>query len=112
MAALTPSAVTVLRSWTDGGVSGKERIVKRVSFAVTGQGTNTNAIPASAFGLRVIEECTNFIINAPGLGLRVAVPHHDGSKILLYDMNDATDATRSAPKDFTGETLVGTVAGY
>lgn len=53
MAAPTTSNVTVLDSWTEGGVAGKRHLVKRVRFA----GTNLEftSLSATLFGLKKVE---------------------------------------------------------
>ena len=116
MASLSSSAVRVIRSWTEGGVSGKERICKRVALTLTGQGGLTNVIPAAAFGFRVIEEVSNCLSPTITLVGKVIIPAvTDGDNVYLskVDVAGATGFETGNPADWnnTGDFLI-TVKGY
>lgn len=64
MAKLTSTNVTILKSWTEGGVTGKKRKARTVKVFEGSWGSPTNSLPASAFGLNVIEECSTVIYTA------------------------------------------------
>lgn len=109
MADLASSAVTILKSWTEGGTNGRQYSCRRVKLVLTGQGTTTNAIPASVLLLTTILECSNFITSDDGF-IYLASPSVDGSELYLADMSVATDAVRDVPVDVTA-TLYGVVKG-
>ena len=102
MAALAKTAVTVRDSWYEGGAPlTKKTKVLSVTMVLTGQGGATNTIPASVFGLTTIREVTAVQIADDSL-VTIAAPSYDGTKVFLYDISNATDATRDAPVDLTG----------
>lgn len=109
MADLAASAVTIERAWTEGGVSGKEVAVRQVTLVLTAQGTLTNKIPAAVLSLSKIEQASGFQAD-DNSAMYPAAPSYDGANLLLYDMSNATDATRDAPADIT-DTLRGVVKG-
>lgn len=114
MANMAASQVTLLAAWTEGTGTGKRRQCRRVTLATsndgTGQGSATNTIPASLFGMSVIEECSVAVTD--GNKLLVAAPAYDGSSVLLFDVQNATDANRDDPADFINTVLRLTVKGY
>lgn len=58
MPALAPSAVTVNRTWTEGGTSGHVFLAKDVTLVLSGQGANTtNLIPPALFGMKSLVDC-------------------------------------------------------
>lgn len=107
MAALATSAVTIVRAWSEGGVTGKERSCRQVSLVLTAQGTVANPIPASVLGLTGITDCSNFV-KSDNSKIAIGTPAADGSVLLLNLIN--TNAADS-PSDLTG-TYLGTVKGY
>jgi len=112
MAALTLDEVTRISEWTEGDLTGKRRKCWRVQIATTsgGQGGATNTIPASLFGMTVIEEATNAVDSTGRIML--AGPSYSGATLQLYNVEDATDGTRSDPVDFTSTTFRVTIKGY
>lgn len=100
MANLANSAVAIQRRWAIADRSGK--LVGKVVDAIltlTGQGTATNKILASSLGLSeiwAVKSC-----RADGDTLQLASPSYDGTYLLLYDVENATDASRSDPADVT-----------
>lgn len=106
MASLASSAVTVVSSWTEGGVNGKRHIVKLVRLVLTGQGGATNLIGAAALGFDKIESCSNAIKSDNAL-VYPAVPLYGGTAVGLVPAPE----TANAPDDVTG-TVELTVKGY
>lgn len=104
MANLASSGVTLLRAWTEGGLALKDRSVLRVSMVLSTMGTATNTIPATAFGLSVIEEVSS-LVQDDDTDIIVAGPSNDGSLILLKA------AGTNSPADFSG-TYEATIRGY
>jgi len=92
MAALTSANVRLIRAWTEGMPVGKRRRVRHVEVYGGSFGGTTNTMPASAFGLRVIEEVTPAVYGLKGY---YVVPKSDGS--LAYAMDKTGDD--SAPAD-------------
>ena len=92
----------------------KDRRVRIVRITTsndgTGQGSATNPIPASVFGMTNIEECS-MATKSDG-DLILAAPSYDGSSLLLYSIVNATDANRGDPADFINTTFQITVRGY
>lgn len=107
MAALTSSNVRIVRAWKEGDLTGKRRSVRRVEVHGGAWGGSSNTMPATAFGLRVIEEVTPAVY---GTKVWFAYPSTDGTLIYL------TTATNTSPADLTvGATTGGmyfTVKGY
>lgn len=107
MAALTSSNVRTIAAWTEGALTGKRRSVRQVEVYGGTWGGTTNTMPASAFGLSVIEEATpgNY-----GNTFQPSVPASDGSVLHLYA------ASQGSPADLTVGTTPGglyiTVKGY
>lgn len=109
MADLAASAVTIERAWTEGGTAGKLVSCREVTLVLTAQGTEANKILASVLELTKIEQAHGFRTSANKL--IVASPSYDGSQLLLFDVQNATDASRDDPADFTA-TIRGVVKGY
>jgi hypothetical protein len=105
MAVLATSAVTVNRSFREGGHSGKDNLIQQLTLVLTGQGGATNTIDAATLGLKKIESCSNAITSAGAIIL--AAPSYDGTVLLLA----ATDATAGAVSDQTA-TIRLRVIGY
>ena len=98
--------MTIRDSWSEGGVNGKRRTVLEVTVVLTGAGSgaSSNKIPASAFGLTVIEEVSSFV-NDGGDLIIVGSPNYDGTEIVFKAA--ATNAFASYTDTFRG-----TVKGY
>lgn len=109
MADLAVSAVTIERAWNEGGPAGKMVACREVTLVLTGQGSLTNKIPASVLELTKIEQAGAFRTSADKIVL--ATPSYDGLNLTLYDVQNATDASRDDPADFTA-TVRGVVKGY
>ncbi len=109
MAALKSSAVTVTRGWVQPG-TGIKLTTKQLTLVLTGQGGGTNTIDASTIGFTKILSCSNAIKSDDAV-IVAAVPSYDGSKILLANLAQGTDANRDDPADITGTfrlTITGT----
>jgi hypothetical protein len=108
MANVTQQDVTLLDHWTEGDVTGKRLSVLKVQVDVDGAGAGSAGakIPASAFGLRKIEEVTNAVAT-DNSAVFVAVPNADGSEILIRNEDDDTPAsiTEEIQLLVKGETL-------
>ena len=109
MAALTSANVRTIRAWTEGALTGKRRSVRMVEVHGGAWGGGSNTMPATAFGLRVIEEVTpaNY-----GDKVYPLVPSSSGATI--YAFNGAGSGV-SAGDVTVGATPLGmyfTVKGY
>lgn len=104
MADLAQSAVTIVRAWSEGGVTGKELSCRQVTLVLTTQGGATNKIPASVLSLSKIEQASAFTGDADDL-IYVAAPSYDGSFLMLKA------AGTNAPADYA-DTIRGVVKGY
>ena len=102
MADLAKSAVVIRDSWWEGGAPlTKKTKVLKCTVTTASMGTTTNKLLATAFGLTEIRETTPWQKDDNTIGT-MAIPSYDGSMVLLYDLSNATDATRDAPVDLTG----------
>lgn len=106
MANLASSAVTVKDSWTEGSVTGKRIVGKRVALVLTGQGGTSNLIPASALGFATIERCSNFIVS-DNSAIYFGSPSYNNANLHLTLSASGT----GAPADVTSLTLYGCVWG-
>lgn len=112
MASLASSAVTVVRSWTEGSPTGKRSLVKQLSIVLTGQGDATDKILATALGFTSrVESCSN-LYDSANSKLYPAAPSSDGSYVVLIDPTQATDANRATIATKTGITVLGTFRGF
>jgi hypothetical protein len=109
MADLAASAVTIERSWTEGGTNGLEVSCRQVTLVLTGQGGTTNKIPASVLALTKIEQSSVFV-KSDDTKVYPATPDYAGANLLLNDLTQATDANRALPADITA-TVRGVVKG-
>jgi len=101
MATLAASAVTVRDSWWEGGAPlTKKTKVKSLTLVLTGHGGATNTILATTLGFTTIREVT-LVQTDDDSAVYLGAPSYDGTKLFLYDMSNATDATRDAPVDIT-----------
>jgi len=100
MAALASSAVTFVRGWKQPG-TGVQLVTKQLTLVLTGQGGTTNTIDASTIGFQKIFDCSN-AVKSDNSVIVPAVPSYDGSKILLANLAQATDASRDDAADITG----------
>lgn len=104
MADLASSAVTLEDSWYEGGEGSPRRLlVKRLLLVLTGQGTASNAIPASVLGFDKLVDSSVAVPNT-NADMVVASPDYAQTSLLLKA--SASDA----PADFTGHFRV-TVRG-
>jgi len=103
MAALTSTNVRTIKAWTEGSVTGKLRTVRRVEVHGGAWGGVTNTLPATAFGLTVVEEVTPLLYGANNEAYAL-VPSQDGTLVYVMDGVGAG----SAPADVT---LAATTSG-
>lgn len=96
MAALTSANVRVIKEWVEGELHGKRHVCKRVEVHGVTVGGTTNIMPATAFGLTVIEQVTP-LYNGTSAAAIAAVPDDDGSEVYLYTALDNSQA----PGDIT-----------
>ena len=84
MADLTRSNVTILDSWSEGGVPGKRHTTLQVQAVLTSAGTNAagSLIPASAFGMTKILDVGDFVLDNNTVVI-TASPNYQGTGILL-----------------------------
>ena len=82
MASLAQSAVTIIESWRELGLGGKQIKVRKATVALTGQGGTTNTIPASLFDMTTIYDCSSLVLSDNSLMI-TAAPSADGTILLL-----------------------------
>lgn len=97
MAALTQSGVTINDVWTEAS-SGPVLKCMDVTLVLSTQGGLTNNIPATLFGMSRVRDCSNAVDSAASL-LIIAAPSYDRTKVCIFQMTQATDASRTAPAD-------------
>lgn len=100
MAALAANAVTVLGSWRSGLIPPRQVKVAHLQLVLTGQGGATNTISASTLGFTTILK-GGPVQTSNNSAFYMAAPSYDGTKLFLYDLSNATGATRVAPADIT-----------
>jgi len=114
-ATLTSANVRTIQAWVEGDLAAKRRIGKRVevhtSADSTAAGGEVNVIPASAFGLSVIEEVTT-PYNADTKRAVCAVPNEDGSLIYMFTAVDNSSAPADVALAATPSGLYFVVKGY
>ena len=100
MADLAASAVVFNRRYPLGDRT--QKLVGKVvdaTLTLDGQGTATNKITAAVLGLTEIWSVRS--ARRDGDTHISAIPSYDGAYILLFNMANATDATRVDPVDVT-----------
>lgn len=111
MAALTADNVRLIAAWKEGDLTGKRRKVRQVEVHGGSWGGETNTMPATAFGLRVIEESSPMLYST-GNAAYTTVPSTDGTIVYVMD----STGSGSAPADVTLAATPGggyfTVKGY
>ena len=111
MASLTSANVRTVKEWVEGEVYSKRHIAKRVEVHGVTVGGLTNTIPASAFGMRVIEEITA-PYNANSGHAVGAAPAADGSVAYLYTALDNSTDPADVAASATPFGLYFVVKGY
>lgn len=94
MANLASSGVTTTDSWVEA-YAGKKVRARKVTVVLSSMGSATNTIPAAAFGLSTILECTPLVKSDDSVVV-VAHPSYSGAIILLKA------AGTNAPADYSG----------
>lgn len=97
MAALTSSGVTFNDVWYTGD-TGPNMKCCDVTLVLSSQGGLTNNIPCTLFGMARVREVSNASDSAGSL-LIIGAPSYDRTKVCIYQMTNATDATRTTPVD-------------
>lgn len=92
MAALTSSGVTIVTSWTEGDVTGKRYTVMQVKIVLSTNGSETNPIPATAFGLETIIDASPFVLS-DNSNVRIACPDYTGANLLITSTGSPTDVS-------------------
>lgn len=102
MANLASSNVTVISTWTNGGMNSRRNVVKRVKWTGVTCGGATNLIPASAFGFsKFVAVHGAALLDASTKRVYPLTVSADGSYLYAVDVVNATDASRSAVADIT-----------
>jgi hypothetical protein len=113
MADIAVADVTIIRSWSEGGVRGKDRVgmlveLKNTTSGLAAGGTS-NLFPATALGLSVVESVSTIAVYTISTGAPVkmypAAPTADGSKINSCLAADVTPGNHINVGDFTVSTL-------
>jgi hypothetical protein len=99
MAALTSSGVTINDVWYSANTGPTVKNVD-ATLVLVSQGGLTNNIPAALFGMASIKAASN-AVDSVGSILYPCGPSYNGAYLCVYDMTNATDATRSTPADVT-----------
>lgn len=99
MGAVAASAVTFNDVWYTAD-TGPNMKCTDVTVVLSSQGGLTNNIPAALFGMRKIRECSSAVDSAGSL-LLVAAPSYDRNYVCIYQLTNATDATRTTPADIS-----------
>jgi hypothetical protein len=106
MADVTSANVTLLDHWTEGGSVGKRRVALHVQVAINaaGSGATGGKIPASAFGLRTIEEVSN-AVRSDNAAAHALVPNYAGSEVYSIHNNTPANITGTYNIVLKGQTL-------
>jgi hypothetical protein len=110
MADLTSSGVTVERSWTEGGPSGKLLSARQVTLVLAAAGGTTagNQIPATVLGFKKILDASLFVAS-DNSNVFQASPSYDGTLLVLLDSENATATNHNNPFGAAG--ITATVRG-
>lgn len=106
MAAVAATAVTVNEMWSTNGP--RRLVCKDVNIVLVSQGGLTNCVTAAILGLTTIEE-SYVARDSSSIGYMTGASY-DRTKLVFYDITNATDATRATPADITATVRV-TVKG-
>lgn len=111
MAALTRSNVRIVAAWVEGELYAKRRKGRIVEVYGGSWGGTTNTMPASAFGLRKIEESTPGYNVSTGAGISL-VPNQTGSLLFAYTALNNVQTPADVSLSTTPNGLYFTVKGY
>lgn len=101
MASTTAANFVVVRDWVEGGVTGRDRIGKLVRLTNGTFGGATNTILASSLNLTKVESTSATAIREDNSIVYLITPSYDGTKLFLFNIENATDASRGDPADVT-----------
>lgn len=97
--------VTIVRSWTEGGVAGKERVGMTVTVAAMTKGAAATPITAAMLGLTTVESCSNvYEFTTSGGLVYPAVVINDGSGIVIADAK-GTAGNHANPADISAKAV-------
>lgn len=111
MASLASSAVTPVREYNAGGISGKDHVEGLYTLVLTGQGDATDKILATALGFTKIEHCGNLVLSDDS-AVYPCSASYDGSFVIITNPENATDASRGDPATLTSVTGRIFISGY
>lgn len=109
MAAVDSSQITIERSWTEGGVTGKQRIGMVVSAELSSQGGSTNTFPVTALGLTKAESIQSAVVENGGPQFYFLAISQDGT--LIYTIDPAAVSTPFEAADISS-TIRFEIHGY
>jgi hypothetical protein len=109
MPALTSSNVRLVKSWTEGTVTGKRRKVRVVEVYGGIWGGSANTMPASAFGLRVIEEATTAVYAGHAF---ISAPDPTGTPVYIFSFIGGSGTPADVDIGTTPDGMYLTVKGY
>jgi hypothetical protein len=104
MADLLAANVTMVKSWTTGGTTGKRNKVRQVKWTGTTAGGATNRLLATALGFTKIIRASNILLDSSTKKIYSTVPSSDGLVLYVSAPTDATDATRANVADLATST--------
>lgn len=100
-AALLAAGAVINDTWYSGDIQHRS---KKVDITLpSGYGGATNTLAAACFGMTFIEDASAARISSSNK-IFLAGPAFDGSKLFIYDITNATDASRNTPADTTAAT--------
>ena len=105
MAAVASSDVTRISNYESGDRYGRRiEDVKIFDVVFSSNGGTADDVPASLFGFTKINwvQCVRSIVGGSTLANVVPVVEADGAGLLICDPENATDATRGNPTNYTG----------
>jgi len=105
MAAVASTDVTRISNYTTGDRFGNRiEEVKIFDVVLSSNGGTADDIPATLFGLTTVNwaQCVRAIDGSSALSWVSVVVEADGAGILVSDPENATDATRGNPSNYTG----------
>ena len=108
MGAVAASAVTINEVWYST-YTGRQLKFVDATIVLSTQGGLTNSIAASLFGLYRFRR-TEPGVDSAGSLIYPTAPSYDRTLLCIYDLTNATDATRATPADIT-KTIRVIVAG-
>lgn len=100
MAAVLASAVTINDVWYTAD-TGRQLKVVDATIVLSSQGGLTNSIGAALFGMNRVRGTVGPGVDSVGSLAYPLAPSYDRTLLCVYDLTNATDATRATPADIT-----------